>query len=91
MTAAALHAVPARPRLPTFDGAGNVIPLYDALREQRIHALKRLLDAAITARHRDEAYRLHAEFRAALDARSPEQVERMERARWERSNGGAVA
>jgi len=91
MTAAALHAVPARPRALAFERGQTVVALYDALREQRIQALKRLLDAAIADRHRDEAYRLHAEFRAALDARSPEQVERMEHARFKHPPGSQSA
>lgn len=53
---------------------------YDEAREARILALTELLKRAIAAGSRDEAYRLQAEWKAAILARSPEQIARMERA-----------
>jgi len=70
MTAAALHAVPARPRVSGDDGK-NVFSLYDDLRENRINALARLLNQAMQAGDRWEAYRIQKEWKAAIDARSP--------------------
>jgi len=52
---------------------------YDNAREARIRALTELLKQAISAGNRDEAYRIQAEWRAAISARSPAQIARMER------------
>jgi len=83
VTAAALHAVPARPRALAFERGQNVVLLYDALREQRIHALARLARQAYAAGHKDETRRLLAEMHAVAETRSPEQIRRMEDAEME--------
>lgn len=61
-------------------GAEGMARTYDEAREVRIRALTELLKKAIAAGSRDEAYRLQAEWKAAILARSPEQIARMERA-----------
>jgi len=63
----------------------TTVCLADRLREARIQALKRLLNHEYATGNRDEARRLWQEFNAAILARSPEQVERMEQAM--RNNG----
>lgn len=60
--------------------AEGMAKTYDEAREARILALTELLKRAIAAGSRDEAYRLQAEWKAAILARSPEQIARMERA-----------
>jgi len=56
------------------------ICLADQRREARIRSLRRLLNREYAAGNKDEARRLLQEFNAAILARSPEQVERMEQA-----------
>jgi len=63
----------------------TAVCLADQRREARIRALKLLLNREYAAGNRDEARRLWREFNAAILARSPEQVKRMERAM--RNNG----
>jgi len=60
--------------------SSTTICLADRLREARIRALRRLLNREYAAGNKDEARRLLQEFNAAILARSPEQVERMEQA-----------
>jgi len=61
--------------------------LADQRREARIQALRRLLNREYATGNRDEARRLWQEFNAAILARSPAQIERMERAmRYDRLN-----
>jgi len=60
----------------------TAVCLADQRREARIRALRRLLNREYAAGNKDEARRLLQEFNAAILARSPEQVERMERAMW---------
>ncbi|HHA2711287.1 TPA: hypothetical protein ACOECL_000459 [Stenotrophomonas maltophilia] len=52
----------------------------DEAREERIKMLAALMRAAVVGGDRQEARRLHSEFKAAVFARSPEQNERMRRA-----------
>jgi len=61
------------------------ICLADQRREARIRSLRRLLNREYAAGNKDEARRLLQEFNATILARSPAQVERMERAM--RNNG----
>jgi len=65
----------------------HVLPLYDALRERRIEALARLVNAARAAGDIDEARRIFQELAAGVKARSPKQVSRMERNICIPSNG----
>jgi len=58
----------------------TTVCLADQRREARIRALKLLLNREYAAGNRDEARRLWQEFNAAILARSPEQVAKMERA-----------
>ncbi|MEG0181997.1 MAG: hypothetical protein RR704_00875 [Stenotrophomonas sp.] len=51
---------------------------YDIAREERIEALSRLLSAAQEAGDRDEMRRIYEEFRAAVLARSPDQMALLE-------------
>jgi len=65
----------------TIEALSNTaIYLADQRREARIQALRRLLNREYATGNRDEARRLLQEFNAAILARSPEQVERMEQA-----------
>jgi len=74
MRTAALHAVPARPRVSGDESGKNVFSLYDGLRENRINALARLLNQATQAGDQWEARRIQKEWKAAIDARSPMQT-----------------
>jgi len=56
----------------------QVLPLYDALRERRIEALARLVNAACAAGDFDEARRIFKEMSAGIQARSPKQIRLME-------------
>ncbi len=62
-------------------GAEGMARTYDEAREARIQSLSTLIRTAFSAGDRDEARRLYEEFRAAVLARSPEQVGRMEQGR----------
>lgn len=53
---------------------------FDRAREERIQTLAVLMRMAVVAGEREEARRLHSEFKAAVFARSPGQNERMRRA-----------
>jgi len=59
----------------------NVVSLYDALRERRIDALARMVNAARAAGDIDEARRICQELFAGINARSPAQISRMEQAK----------
>lgn len=53
---------------------------YDQAREERIQMLAALMRVAMVAGEKEEATRLHSEFKAAVLARSTEQNDRMRRA-----------
>ncbi|HEL4115256.1 TPA: hypothetical protein UM349_000463 [Stenotrophomonas maltophilia] len=52
---------------------------FDQAREERIQMLAALMRVAMVAGEREEATRLHSEFKAAVLARSTEQVRPMEK------------
>lgn len=54
---------------------------HDRAREARIKELTKLLNEAMAAKDMEEALRLQGEWKAALLARSPTQIERMEQER----------
>jgi len=56
----------------------TTVCLSDQRREARIRALGQLLNREYAAGNREEARRLWQEFNAAILARSPEQVAKME-------------
>lgn len=56
----------------------------DEAREARIQELTRRLKQAMADKDRDESHRLQAEWKAALLARSPAQIARMEQERRDR-------
>jgi hypothetical protein len=58
--------------------------MNDQARESRIQELSSLMKLAMAEKNWDEAYRLQAEWRAALRARSSAQIERMEQDRRNR-------
>jgi len=62
---------------------GVVHDMKDVLHERRIKVLSERCSAAFRAGAADDVRRAWDELKAAIDARSPAQIERMERANLE--------
>ena len=60
----------------------------DQRREERIESLSRMVMEAHAAGDKLETRRLYDEYRAAVLARSPEQIDRLEAAQYRRVLGG---
>lgn len=70
----------------------DYLPTFaDLARERRIKALAELLKATVRGGDIQEAYRIQAEFQAAIGSRRSEFVEAMERQQFDRITGGRHA